>query len=66
MHHFASHVVVDNLDERICSIGDQTVVTEKKIRTIKGDSSLTLITEEDEGETSFSCIKVTWSDSYLI
>ena len=40
--------LVDSLDQRICSIGDHTVGIEKKIRSIKGDSALELIQEEEE------------------
>jgi hypothetical protein len=40
--------LVDSLDQRICSIGDHTVGIEKKIRSIKGNSALELIQEEED------------------
>ena len=32
----STYYLVVSLDERICSIGDQTVTVEKRIRDIKG------------------------------
>ncbi|KAJ3356576.1 Mitochondrial fission protein [Kappamyces sp. JEL0680] len=47
--------LLEDLDTRICSIGDQTVTTEKKIRDIKGNSAV--LVDHGETEEPNSCIK---------
>jgi hypothetical protein len=48
--------LVESVDSRLRSIGDETIKMEKYVRVIKGDSALLTYMEEDYEENS--CIKV--------